>query len=111
MLGNGKFKAKGTGLMIAGGTLLGLGIAGVLTTYFLTHCPEGEVDKSFACNNRQHKTFAIPATATVALMGAVLLIVGLSYRGKYKKWENWDPNRAKTALRPHIGGTGVGFKF
>ena len=38
-------------------------------------------------------------------------IVGLSYRGKYKKWENWDPNRAKTALRPHIGGSGIGFKF
>jgi signal transduction histidine kinase len=31
-------KAKGTGLMIAGGTMLGLGIAGIITTYFQPHC-------------------------------------------------------------------------
>lgn len=108
-LGNGKFKAKGTGLMIAGGTMLGLGVAGIITTYFLTHCPEP--DNSFACKNRQNATFAIPATGTIALLGAVLLVVGLSYRARYKRWERWDPKTAKTAFVPTITAGGVGVKF
>lgn len=110
-LGNGKFKAKGTGLMISGGVLLGLGIGGMLTSYFLTRCPDDELDKSFACKNRQHNTFAVPATAAAALLGAVLLAVGLTYRVRYKRWETWDPNTAKTALRPVFSSSGVGFKF
>ncbi|MDC0671325.1 hypothetical protein [Nannocystis radixulma] len=110
-LGNGKFKAKGTGLMIAGGTLLGAGIVGVITSFFLTRCPEGEVENSFACKNRQHNTFAVPAFGAAALLGAVLLIVGGTYRARYKRWENWDPTRAKTAFRPTVTANGVGFKF
>ncbi|MCY1067725.1 hypothetical protein OV090_23455 [Nannocystis sp. RBIL2] len=110
-LGNGKFKAKGTGLMISGGVLLGAGLVGVITSYFLTRCPESEIENSFACKNRQHNTFAVPATGAAALLGAVLLIVGLTYRARYKRWENWDPNRAKTAFRPNFTANGVSFKF
>lgn len=110
-LGNGKFKAKGTGLMISGGVLLGAGLVGVITSYFLTRCPEEEIENSFACKNRQHNTFAVPATGAAALLGAVLLIVGLTYRARYKRWENWDPNRAKTAFRPSFSANGVSFKF
>jgi hypothetical protein len=110
-LGNGKFKAKGTGLMIAGGTLLGLGVAGVLTSFFLTRCPDDDLDKSFACRNRQHNTFAVPATGAAALLGAVLLAVGVTYRVRYKRWESWDPTQAKTAIRPSFSASGVGFKF
>lgn len=110
-LGNGKFKAKGTGLMISGGVLLGAGLVGVITSYFLTRCPEEQVENSFACKNRQHNTFAVPATGAAALLGAVLLIVGLTYRARYKRWENWDPTRAKTAFRPSFTANGVSFKF
>ena len=106
-----KFKAKGTGLMISGGVLLGAGLVGVITSYFLTRCPEGEVENSFACKNRQHNTFAVPATGAAALLGAVLLIVGLTYRARYKRWENWDPNSAKTAFRPSFTANGVSFRF
>jgi hypothetical protein len=106
-LGNGKFKAKGTGLMIAGGTLLGLGVIGVVTSAVLTRCTE--LDNSFACKNRQHNTFAVPATATVALLGAVLLAVGLAYRARYKRWERWTPGAAKTAFQPT--GNGFTLKF
>lgn len=108
-LGNGKFKAKGTGLMISGGVLFGLGAIGVVTTALLTRCED--LDNSFACKNRQHNTFAVPATATVALLGAVLLAVGVAYRVRYKRWENWNPNTAKTAFRPVITGSGIGVKF
>lgn len=110
-LGNGKYKAKGTGLMIAGGVLLGLGVAGVITTYFLTRCPDEELDKSFACRNRQHNTFAVPATGAAAVLGAVLLAVGVTYRVRYKRWENWDPKGAKTAIRPAFSAGGIGFRF
>ncbi|MFY0537151.1 hypothetical protein [Nannocystis pusilla] len=110
-LGNGKFKAKGTGLMISGGVLLGAGLVGVITSYFLTRCPEEQIENSFACKNRQHNTFAVPATGAAALLGAVLLIVGLTYRARYKRWENWDPTRAKTAFRPNFTANGVSFKF
>jgi len=110
-LGNGKFKAKGTGLLISGGVALGLGLAGMITSIFLTRCPEGEIEDSFACKNRQHNTFAVPATGAAALLGVVLLAVGLTYRVRYKRWENWDPNRARTAFRPSFTASGVSFKF
>src|SRR5690606_23770342 len=110
-IGNGKFKAKGTGLMISGGVLLGLGVVGVITSYFLTRCPDDALTNSFACKNRQHNTFAVPATGAAALLGAVLLAVGLTYRVRYKRWESWDPNRAKTAFRPTFTADGVSFKF
>lgn len=109
-IGNGKYKAKGTGLMIAGGTLFGVGLAGVLTTYFLTRCTE--IEDNFACKNKQHNTFAVPATASLALLGAVLLLVGVGYHARYKKWERWTPGTAKkTALTPTMlrGGAGVSY--
>lgn len=105
-LGNGKFKAKGTGLMIAGGTLFGLGAVGVVTTVLLTRCTE--LDNSFGCKNQHNNTFAVPATATVALLGAVLLAVGVTYRLRYRRWESWDPKRAKTAFYPAISPNSVG---
>lgn len=105
-LGNGKFKAKGTGLMIAGGTLLGLGLVGMVTSIFLTRCTE--LDNSFACRNQHNNTFAVPATGAAALLGAVLLAVGVTYRVRYKRWESWDPNRARTAFYPTFTPQGVG---
>lgn len=113
-IGNGKYKAKGTGLMIAGGTLFGVGLAGVLTTYFLTRCPDEDLENNFACKNRQHNTFAVPATVSLALLGAVLLFVGAGYSVRYKKWERWSPEAAakkKTALTPTFlrGGAGVSY--
>lgn len=111
-IGNNKYKAKGTGLMIAGGTLFGVGLAGVLTTYFLTRCTE--IDDTFACNNKQNSTFAVPATASLALLGAVLLFVGVGYHVRYKRWERWTPESAakkKTALTPTMlrGGAGLSY--
>ena len=107
---NGKYKAKGTGLMIAGGALLGLGLAGVVTSIFLTKC-DAPAD-TFACKQHHNNTFAVPATGAAALLGAVLLAVGVGYRLRYKKWERWTPDSApKTALYPTMlrGGAGVGY--
>ena len=110
---NGKYKAKGTGLMIAGGSLLGLGIAGLLTSYFLTRCDE--LENSFSCRNKQNSTFAVPATGAAALLGAVLLAVGVGYHVRYKKWQNWKPSAtpANTAVYPTLlrGGAGLGYSL
>lgn len=109
---NGKYAAKGTGLMIAGGALLGLGAAGVISSVLLTRCNAPE--DSFACKNQQHNTFAVPATAAATLLGAVLLFVGVGYRLRYKRWEAWKPENApKTAVYPTFirGGAGVGYSL
>ncbi len=109
---NGKYKAKGTGLMIAGGSLFALGAAGLITSVFLTRCPEPA--DSFACKNQENSTFAVPATAAATLLGAVLVFVGVGYRVRYKKWENWKPENApKTAVYPTLlrGGAGVGYSL
>ena len=89
---NNKYKAKGTGLMIAGGTLLGLGTAGLITSILLTRCDT--LEDNFACKNQHNNTFAVPATAAATLLGAVLLFVGVGYRVRYKRWENWTPEKA-----------------
>ena len=97
--------------MIAGGSLFGLGLIGVVTSYFLTKCDEPA--NSFACKNKQNNTFSVPATAAAALLGAVLLSVGIGYRVRYKKWENWKPTNTppKTAVYPTLlrGGAGIGY--
>jgi hypothetical protein len=82
----------------------------VLTSILLTRCDEPA--DSFACKNQQHNTFAVPATAARHLLGAVLLFVGVGYRVRYKRWENWTPESApKTAVYPTMlrGGAGVGY--
>ncbi|MBK9753078.1 hypothetical protein [Nannocystis sp.] len=107
---NGKYKAKGTGLMIAGGTLFALGLGGLLSSYFLTRCDAPA--NTFACKQHHNNTFAVPATGAAALLGVVLLAVGVGYRLRYKKWERWTPGTApKTALYPTMlrGGAGVGY--
>jgi Ca2+/Na+ antiporter len=98
--------------MIAGGTLLGLGAAGLISSIMLTRC--NTLEDNFACKNQHNSTFAVPATAAATLLGAVLLFVGVGYRVRYKKWENWKPENApKTAVYPTLlrGGAGVGYSL
>jgi hypothetical protein len=111
-IGNGKYKAKGTGLMIAGGTLFGVGLAGVLTTYFLTRCPRSPTPSPARTSSTTPSP--CPRPASLALLGAVLLFVGVGYHVRYKRWERWTPESAakkKTALTPTMlrGGAGLSY--
>ena len=50
----------------------------------------------------------------IALLGAVLLLVGAGYSVRYKRWERWTPEsvaKKKTALTPTMlrGGAGVSY--
>jgi hypothetical protein len=82
----GKWPAKGTGMMISGGVLLGLGIGGLITSILVTNCPEG-VGNTYGCKNQDNREFLVPIAASVMTVGAVLLIVGGTKMAKYKKWQ------------------------
>jgi hypothetical protein len=105
--------AKGTGMIIAGGALLGLGIAGTITTALVTlNC---SYDGPLKCKYQNQDRFLIPLTAAGALMGAILLAVGVGFRVRYKRWESWSPTDKRTALVPVAfpggGGLTYGTRF
>jgi hypothetical protein len=99
--------AKGTGMVIAGGVLLGVGVAGTITAALITrNC---SYDGPLKCKYEKQDRFLIPLGAAGALMGAILLSVGLGFRARYKKWENWSPSDKTATLAPVAfpGGGGV----
>jgi hypothetical protein len=105
--------AKGKGMMIAGGVLLGGGIAGTIASILLTSCPEPA--NTVGCKYSTHRTLAVPVAGSVTLVGGLLLGVGIAYAVRYKKWQRWKPEDdkkiKKTALVPTFmpGGAGVGY--
>ncbi|HET6585915.1 MAG TPA: hypothetical protein VFG69_20805 [Nannocystaceae bacterium] len=117
---------KGKGLMIAGGSVLGVGIAATITFSLMTR--RCHYDGPLQCKLQDQDALLIPLGSAAALLGAMLLAVGIGYHVQYKKWEAWKPGdnekkkkgrkgreRSKTALVPGLfrGGAGVvwGGKF
>lgn len=99
--------AKGTGMIIAGGVLLGVGVAGTITAALITrNC---DIHGPLQCKYENQDRFLIPMAAAGALMGGILLAVGFGFRTRYKKWESWSPKDNRTALVPVAfpGGGGV----
>jgi hypothetical protein len=105
--------AKGKGMMIAGGVLLAGGIAGTIASIFLTSCPEPA--NTVGCKYEPHRTLAVPIAASGALVGGLLLAVGVGYGVRYKRWQRWKPEDEKvikqSALVPTMtpGGAGLGY--
>lgn len=101
-----KTPAKGTGMLIAGGTTLGAGLAFTITSIFLTS--QCSLDGPLSCKYENQDTLFIPLGIGVSLVGVMLLAVGGGYARKYKKWENWQPEQ-KTAVAPLFmrGGGGL----
>jgi hypothetical protein len=106
----------GKGLMIAGGTVLGVGLAATITFGLMTrHC---SYDGPLSCKLKDQDQLLIPLGAAATLAGAMLLAVGIGYHVHYKKWERWKPGdnekkkrraRSKTAFAPGMlpGGGGL----
>lgn len=107
----------GKGLMIAGGTVLGVGIAATITFGLMTrHC---SYDGPLSCKLKDQDQLLIPLGAAATLAGAMLLAVGIGYHVHYKKWERWKPGDnekkkrrgrgSKTAFVPSVmpGGGGM----
>lgn len=106
--------AKGTGMMIAGGTLLGVGAGALTASVLLTQCPEPA--NTVGCKYAPHRTFVVPVSAAVTTAGLLLLLVGAGYSTRYKRWKAWSPEkeRAKVktaAVGPTLipGGGGIGY--
>lgn len=100
---------KGVGLMIAGGTVLGVGLAASITFGLVTrHC---QYDGPLKCKYQDQDQFLIPMSVSVTLLGAVLLGVGVGYNLGYKKWQRWTPavaaaEKAKAEKRANRGRRG-----
>jgi len=83
---------KGMGMMIAGGTVFGVGLAATITFGLVTrHC---KYSGPLECKYQEQDQFLIPMGAAVTLLGAMLLGVGVGYHVGYKKWQRWTPEVA-----------------
>ncbi len=97
---------KGLGLMIAGGSVLAVGLASSITFGMVTqHC---KYSGPLKCKFQDQDDFLIPLGSAVTLLGAVLLGVGVGYHLSYKKWERWTPavaaaEKAKAEKRANRG--------
>jgi hypothetical protein len=123
--------AKGTGLMIAGGTLMVAGIAGVITSAMMTtNC---SYDGPLQCKYKAQDEVLIPLMSAPIALGLLLLGVGAGYRVRHNRWEAWTPEAqmrrdeaakakverrrrgkkepAKTALLPVASPLGAGLSF
>jgi hypothetical protein len=106
----------GKGLMIAGGAVLGAGLASTITFAAITRgC---SIDGPLECKYRNQDQFLIPMGVAASLLGAVLLSVGVGYHVSYKRWERWTPGqdqkkgkkrRASAVVAPTMvrGGAGM----
>jgi hypothetical protein len=108
---------KGKGLMIAGGSVLGLGI--VSTSVFGAVSRHCSYSGPLQCRHQNDAEFMIPLGLSVTLLGAMMLAVGIGYHFHYKKWERWTPGqndkrkrrRAETALVPSLGRSSAGLSW
>jgi hypothetical protein len=99
--------ATGRGLLIAGGTTLGVGLVGLIAGLLVTRC---DYDSALKCRYAESRDLVVPLAATAMLTGTILLGVGGGWRVRYRRWERWDPAQAgATALVPVVqrGGGGL----
>lgn len=85
--------AKGKGLMIAGGTVAGVGAG--LTIAFSLMTRNCSFDGPLQCRLQNQDDFLIPLGAATLLTGTMILAVGIGYHVRYKKWETWSPEDDK----------------
>ena len=100
--------AKGKGMMIAGGTLLGVGAAGLAASIVLTQCEQ--IESTVGCKNNPHRKFVIPGSGAVVALGALLLAFGVVNHVKYRRWEKWTPGREAVVV-PTLLKDGAGFSY
>jgi len=101
--------AKGLGMMITGGVLVGLGAAGIGASFALTNCPEPS--NSIGCKNQHNRRLLVPIAGSVALVGTLLLVVGGIHAARYKKWQAKNKNKVAIAPTYLPGGGGVAYSM
>lgn len=101
--------ATGKGLMIAGGTVAGVGLG--LTIAFSLMTRNCSIDGPLQCGLKNQDNFLIPMGAATLLTGTMLLGVGVGYYLRYKRWERWTPENGtgkRTAFVPTASRNGAG---
>lgn len=101
--------ATGKGLMIAGGTVAGVGLG--LTIAFSLMTRKCSIDGPLQCGLQNQDNFLIPMGAATLLTGTMLLGVGVGYYLRYKRWERWTPEEGtgkRTAFVPTASRNGAG---
>jgi hypothetical protein len=98
--------SKGTGLMVAGGLMLGLGAAALITVSMITR--KCSIDGPLQCKYETQDEFLIPLTAAPTLLGAILVAVGAGYRVRWNKWDKWSPDKASATFAPVFNPDGAG---
>jgi hypothetical protein len=102
--------AKGKGLMIAGGTIAGVGLG--LTIAFSLMTRKCSFDGPLQCSLQNQDDLLIPMGAATLLAGTMVLGVGVGYFFRYKRWERWSPeDDKKTALVPTADRNGAGLAW
>ena len=83
--------AKGTGLLIAGGITLGLGVAFTTTMALVTrNC---SYDGPLQCRLQNQDSLFIPLGVTGMVAGSILVGLGVGFRVRYNRWEKWTPGQ------------------
>ncbi len=89
--------ATGKGLMIAGGTVAGVGVAMTITFSLMTrNC---SFDGPLQCRLQNQDDFLIPMSAATLITGSMVLAVGIGYNIRYKRWKR-NSGDATTAFVP-----------
>ncbi|MCA9683657.1 MAG: hypothetical protein KC457_15760 [Myxococcales bacterium] len=94
---------NGKGMIITGATVTGLGAAFIVTSILITRC---DFESNLSCKYGNQRDLLVPTAVTTAALGVMLLGVGLGNRSKYKKWQNWTPEKAAVAPTFMPGGGG-----
>jgi hypothetical protein len=101
--------AKGLGMTIAGATLFAVGAGGTVASVMLTNCPEPA--STVGCKYADQRAFAVPLSASVTAAGLLLLLVGIGYQVRYKRWKGWSPDQSGGKGKLKVQTAGVAPTF
>ena len=102
-----QYPRNGKGMLITGGVTTGLGAAFIVTSVLITRC---DFESSLSCRFGDQRDFLIPTAVATTGLGLLLVGVGIGNHIKYKRWQNWTPE--KTAVVPtYVPGGGGGVAF
>jgi hypothetical protein len=99
-----QYPRNGKGMLITGGLVTGLGAAFIITSVLVTRC---DFDSNLSCKFGDQRNFLVPTAVATTGLGLLLIGVGVANHIKYKRWQNWTPEKAAMVPTYVPGGGGV----
>jgi hypothetical protein len=105
-----QYPRNGKGMLITGGLVTGLGAAFIVTAVLITRC---DFDSNLSCKFGDQRDFLVPSAVATTGLGLLLVGIGVANHVKYKKWQNWTPEKAAMVptYMPNGGGVAVVGRF